>query len=219
MNLPWQDIDTVLLDMDGTLLDLHFDNHFWQEHLPVRYAEKNNLDLETAKQRLLSRAQAVEGTLDWYCLDYWDQELGMDLASIKKEVQHLIEVRPFVIEFLLAIRAAGKKSVLVTNAHFRSLDLKILHTQIDQYFDEVISTHQFGKAKEQLSFWSDLHEVVPFLPERTLLIDDSLPILRSAQKHGIAHLLAVLRPDSKGDEKQGSEFRALHCFSDIMPTP
>ena len=36
--LDWQDIHTVLLDMDGTLLDLHFDNHFWLEHLPKRYA-------------------------------------------------------------------------------------------------------------------------------------------------------------------------------------
>ena len=33
--LAWRDIDTVLLDMDGTLLDLHYDNHFWLE--PVSY--------------------------------------------------------------------------------------------------------------------------------------------------------------------------------------
>ncbi|HBT55971.1 MAG TPA: haloacid dehalogenase, partial [Pseudomonas sp.] len=33
--LNWNAIDTVLLDMDGTLLDLHFDNHFWLEHMPA----------------------------------------------------------------------------------------------------------------------------------------------------------------------------------------
>ena len=35
MTLPdWQEIDTVLLDMDGTLLDLHYDNYFWLTHIP-----------------------------------------------------------------------------------------------------------------------------------------------------------------------------------------
>ena len=27
--IDWTQLDTILLDMDGTLLDLEFDNHFW----------------------------------------------------------------------------------------------------------------------------------------------------------------------------------------------
>ena len=42
----WENIETVLLDMDGTLLDLHFDNHFWLQHVPVCYAEKHGLSHE-----------------------------------------------------------------------------------------------------------------------------------------------------------------------------
>ena len=38
--LPWSGIDTILLDMDGTLLDLHYDNHFWQVYVPEKFAEK-----------------------------------------------------------------------------------------------------------------------------------------------------------------------------------
>ncbi|MCP4043692.1 MAG: haloacid dehalogenase, partial [Gammaproteobacteria bacterium] len=34
--INWNSIHTVLLDMDGTLLDLHFDNQFWLEHVPLR---------------------------------------------------------------------------------------------------------------------------------------------------------------------------------------
>ena len=41
--LPWPEIHTVLLDMDGTLLDLRFDNHFWRELVPERYAERHGL--------------------------------------------------------------------------------------------------------------------------------------------------------------------------------
>ena len=31
----WSRIDHVLLDLDGTLLDLDFDNHFWQTLVPA----------------------------------------------------------------------------------------------------------------------------------------------------------------------------------------
>ena len=29
-----QNVDLVLLDMDGTLLDLHYDSHFWLDYVP-----------------------------------------------------------------------------------------------------------------------------------------------------------------------------------------
>lgn len=218
MQLPWQDIDTVLLDMDGTLLDLHFDNHFWRDLLPKRYAEQYGVSNEEAEQRLFSHFESVEGTLDWYCLDYWDRELGMDLALMKREVEHLITIRPHVITFLDALKRAGKQSVLITNAHFRSLDLKLFHTEIDQHLDAVFSTHQFGKPKEEQGLWSDLQGEVSFDPARTLLIDDSLPILQSAKRYGIAHLLGVSLPDSRGELRNSDEFALLHSFADILPS-
>jgi FMN phosphatase YigB (HAD superfamily) len=51
---PWEAIDTVLLDMDGTLLDLRFDNYFWMEFLPERYAERHGLTPEQARAVLRS---------------------------------------------------------------------------------------------------------------------------------------------------------------------
>jgi 5'-nucleotidase len=34
LDLDWNNIDTVLLDMDGTLLDLAFDSQFWLQDVP-----------------------------------------------------------------------------------------------------------------------------------------------------------------------------------------
>ncbi|MCK4586177.1 MAG: haloacid dehalogenase, partial [Gammaproteobacteria bacterium] len=59
--IDWKKIKTVLLDMDGTLLDLHFDNHFWLEHMPRRFAEAKGVALEDARAELLSRYKEVEG--------------------------------------------------------------------------------------------------------------------------------------------------------------
>ena len=62
--INWNVIDTVLLDMDGTLLDLHFDNHFWMEHLPRVYAEKQQITLEASFTQLSDRFHSGRGTLE-----------------------------------------------------------------------------------------------------------------------------------------------------------
>lgn len=215
--IQWDDIHTVLLDMDGTLLDLHFDNHFWLEHMPRRYAEERDISLEDARQELLARYQLVEGTMDWYCLDYWSDKLGMDVAALKEEVDHLIAVHPNVVKFLEAVRASDRRAVLVTNAHMKSLKLKMERTQLAGHFDAIICAHDFGVPKEDPGFWNRLHTVEPFERENTLLVDDSLPVLRSAQEYGMGILLCVHRPDSQAPDKDVGEFEAIRSFADIMP--
>lgn len=215
--IDWEKIDTVLLDMDGTLLDLHFDNHFWREHVPMRYGEKYGLDMQSAKEEIFPRFQKAEGTMDWYCLDYWTQELDLDIAELKKEVEHLISIHPFVIEFLDAVRRSGRRLVLVTNAHIKSLELKMDKTRLHGHFDRLVCAHNYGLPKEDVTFWDYLRKDEPFDAERTLLVDDSLPVLRSARHYGIAHLLAVHQPDTKQPPKNVEEFQAIHSFKDIMP--
>ncbi len=213
----WNRIDTVLLDMDGTLLDLHYDNHFWLEHVPRRYAERYTLSLEAARAALAERYKRVEGTLDWYCVDYWTRELGLDIALLKEEVNHLIAVHPHVLDFLDAVRTGGKRLVLVTNAHGKSLDIKFRRTQLNGRFDAVVCAHDIGLPKEQPAFWGQMQTVEPFAKERALLVDDSLPVLRSAKTYGVAQLLAVFKPDSRLPEKDVGEFAAIRSFREILP--
>jgi len=215
--IDWHAIDTVLLDMDGTLLDLHFDNHFWQEHVPVRYAERHGLPHDEARSRLTDIYRAKAGTLDWYCVDFWTRELQLDIARLKEEVAHLISVHPDVPRFLDALRRHGKGIVLVTNAHQKSLALKMARTGLQIHFDLLITAHEVGLPKEDPAFWAALQSLVPYQAARTLLIDDSLPVLRSARAGGIRHLLAVYRPDTRQPVKDVGEFAALRHFSDIMP--
>ena len=215
--IDWHQIHSVFLDMDGTLLDLHFDNHFWQEHVPVRYAEKLGVDVETAKQQLYPRFRKVEGTMEWYCIDYWSNELGLDIAQLKEEVDHLIAVHPHVTDFLDRVRAVGKRVVLVTNAHGKSLELKMNRTRLGGHFDKIICSHDFGLPKENVNFWGQLQQVEPFDVSNTLLVDDSLSVLRSAREYGIQYLLAVFKPDTRGPVREVEDFDAINGFDDIIP--
>jgi len=217
MKLDWQQINTVFLDMDGTLLDLHFDNYFWLEHVPLRYAQLHDIDVEEAKQELFPRFRKMEGTMEWYCIDYWSKELGLDIAMLKEEVDHLIAVHPHVTDFLDAVRAHNKHVVLVTNAHGKSLTLKMNRTQLGGHFDKLICSHDYGKPKEQPDFWDLLQKKLPFDKQHTILVDDSLSVLRSAEQYGIKHLCAIYKPDTQSPARDILEFPAIHSFLEIMP--
>jgi HAD superfamily hydrolase (TIGR01509 family) len=215
----WNEIHTVMLDMDGTLLDLYFDNYFWQHYVTEQYARRNNASFREAGDFLKQRFEREQGTLNWYCVDYWSDELGLDIAAMKYEIRHLIRPRDTTLAFLDALKRHHAQVLLVTNAHPRSLELKMEETGIGEYFDAIISSHSLHKPKEDPAFWGALSASHPFDPARTLLIDDSLSVLASAQAFGIRWLLSIARPDSRGEDRDTSPFAALHSFDDIMPIP
>jgi putative hydrolase of the HAD superfamily len=216
MNIDWQNIDTVLLDMDGTLLDLHFDNFFWLEHLPKRYAAQNQDSHEDVIASLRQQLFDKQGTLEWYCTDYWSRQLGLNIIELKREISHLINERPQVLSFLQALKANNKRCLLITNAHPDSVALKFSVTRIEPLFDKVISSHQYGYPKEALGFWLRLQEECPFDPERTLFIDDSESVLRAAKDYGIAHLLSIKKPDSQRETSPSKQFRSIGDFAEVL---
>ncbi|MDV6317607.1 GMP/IMP nucleotidase [Chromohalobacter sp. HP20-39] len=214
--VDWNAIDTVLLDMDGTLLDLHFDSHFWLEHLPQRYVELHKLDAHHA-DTLRSRIIGEQGTLNWYSLAYWSRELGVDVVALKREVQHLIGLRGDALDFLKWLKKAHPRVVLATNADRESLALKLPLTGLEEYLDVIVSSADVGIAKEAPEFWFALQDIEPFEPARTLFIDDNPSVLESAREYGIRYLLGIKQPDSQRPERELEDFIALERFATLLP--
>ncbi len=215
--MNWKSIKTVFLDMDGTLLDLHFDNYFWHEFVPLRVSEKHQIELDDAKQQLQLRYKSKAGTLDWYCIDYWAHELGLDIPALKREISTRIQIFPNVEKFLSRLRQHDKHISLVTNAHRKTLEIKMDYAGIEDYFDQIISSHDYGYPKEELSFWNKLIQVEPFDPATTLFIDDNLAVLSAAEAFGIQHLRSIKRPDSSKPQQDTKHYLALADFEEIMP--
>ena len=166
--IDWRTIDTVLLDMDGTLLDLHYDNYFWTEHLVQVYADKHDLSREESHALLHGEIANAQGTLEWYCLDHWSERLDMDIPALKREIQHLIRLRPHALEFLKRLRTARQEVVMVTNAHRKTLEIKMDNVDITGWFDRVVVSHDLAAPKEEQDFWHRLQALHPFDPTRTL---------------------------------------------------
>ena len=219
MKLDWNDIDTVLLDMDGTLLDRHFDDHFWLEHVPKTFAEKYGAPLTEAKEHLYRLFKSQENTLNWTDLDYWSEHLGLDIPLLKREVDHLIAVHPYVVEFLLFLRHQNKDIHLVTNAHCKTLALKMRSTRLGPYFDGIISAHDLGLPKEDPAFWGKLQQKIPFIPNRTLLGEDSETNLSTAAMFGIRYLFHIGLSSSKEPPKDSRTFHSIDYFSRLIPPP
>jgi len=217
MQINWNDIDNVLLDMDGTLPDRHFDDLFWLEHVPARWASHHGRDLESARTHLHALFRSQENTLNWTDLDYWSERLGLDIPLLKREVEHLIAVHPFVIEFLLFLRHQRKTVWLVTNAHSKTLDLKMKKTLIGPYFDGIISAHQVGLPKEDQRFWHALQNFVPYDPQRTMLGEDSEANLLTAAGYSIRYLVYVGRYSSTSKPQTSQKFATIHYFNQLIP--
>jgi len=203
--------------MDGTLLDLHFDNYFWQEYLPEYWGKLNNKSIDDAKTQLKEWYLKEAGTLSWYCLDFWTERLKFDVLELKEDVEHLIKYRPHAKSFLEKLSMQGNYSVImVTNAHEKLIKMKVDNTGIDVFFDKIISSHVIGHAKEEQAFWEKLQLNDPFELNETVLIDDNLTVLRAAKEFGIKNLLTISKPDSKSEKQDPEEFHAIDSYQDII---
>ena len=215
-HLCWAKIDTVLLDLDGTLLDRHFDDYFWEQHIPEIYARRHGINEEEARHHLLSTYRSVESTLEWTDLDYWSRRLGLDFTREKAAIAHLVAVQPDVPAFLAHLRRLGKMVHLVTNAHPETLRIKMEQSQLTGWFDSRLCSREVGAAKEQGLFWQRLQRFLPYRKERTLFVDDTEKVLDAAAAHGIGHLLHVAKPSSQRPAAPSLRYPAIHSFSELL---
>jgi putative hydrolase of the HAD superfamily len=211
----WAEIDTVLIDMDGTLLDLNFDNWFWQQHVPMLWARERGLAPAAGAGLLAPRFAEARGRLDWYCIDYWSRELELDLRALTSAAGERIVWLAGARAALARLRARGKARVLVTNAHPDTLAIKDAKVGVIAEVDAAYSSHPFGAPKEDPAFWPRFAAARHFVPARTLLIDDSLPVLAAARTAGIGWLAAIRRPDSAEPARDTADFHGVDSIAEL----
>ena len=212
----WSAVDDVLLDMDGTLLDRHFDNFFFEEGLPRRYAKQQGLEFTQAQAQLRAMYRAVEGELEWADLTYWSKTLGLDVVALTREFDHLMAFLPDAIEFLRDLRRRGKCITVVTNAHPINLEIKTAKTGLDQYVDRIVHAFEVGCLKMRPDFWPACRRLVNFTPSRTLYIDDDEACLSAARQYGMAFVYHSSRSSSRLPPAPSCRFPSIETFQDLL---
>ncbi|MFH3080132.1 GMP/IMP nucleotidase [Klebsiella sp. KE9038] len=217
-DIAWQEVDTVLLDMDGTLLDLAFDNYFWQKLVPETWGAARGLNLREARDAMRQEYHAVQHTLNWYCLDYWSERLGLDICAMTSEQGPRAALREDTVPFLEALKTSGKRRILLTNAHPHNLAVKLKHTGLDAHLDLLLSTHTFGYPKEDQRLWHAVAEETGFDARNTLFVDDNEAILDAAAEYGIRYCLGITNPDSGLAEKSYARHPGLNDYRHLIPS-
>ena len=216
LNKSLQECDTLMLDMDGTLLDLAFDNYVWMDLVPQEYARQNSISEDAAREQLYATMRSLQGKLDWYCLDYWSDILGLDIEALHRDVNHRIGYLPGAEDFLEQVSAMELRLLLVSNSHSTTLQIKNEVTDLQRFFDRVYLSHDLGHPKEDQPFWESLQAEENFDPARTMFVDDNLSVLKSAQTFGIEHLVAVARPETKGPARDVPGFRSVDRVANVL---
>ncbi|WP_437887711.1 GMP/IMP nucleotidase [Phytobacter sp. V91] len=217
-DIDWRDVDTVLLDMDGTLLDLAFDNYFWQTLVPETYGAKQGISPSEAQAIMRQEYHAVQHTLNWYCLDFWSERLGLDIREMTTQQGPRAALREDTVPFLAALKNSGKRRILLTNAHPHNLAVKLEHTGLAAHLDLLLSTHTFGYPKEDQRLWQAVAQQTGLSAEKTLFIDDSEPILDAAAKFGIRYCLGVTNPDSGLADKTWLRHPSTNDYRQLIPS-
>lgn len=208
--------ETLMLDMDGTLLDLAFDNYMWLEHIPRHFAVANEIPFEEAQADLMSRFKALHGKLEWYCLEHWCEHLEIDVIQLHHDMSHRVGYLPGAKGFLEEMHARDIRVLMVTNSHRITYEIKDAITGIGDFFDAIHSSHDYGHPKESQEFWSALQDDVDFDPSTTLFVDDATHVLQSARNYGIEMLVNITQPDTRHPAKEHDDFVGVEKIAELL---
>jgi putative hydrolase of the HAD superfamily len=213
---PPAPVSAVILDMDGTLLDLHFDDQVWFHRLPALLAAREGCTPEAARRAVATRIAGVRGSLEWYCLDHWSRVFGVSIHAVETELGHLVRLRPGTAEFLAHLAARGIRAILATNAHPASLERKLARTGLARWFDAIRSSHPYGYPKERAEFWHALHADLGFDPAHAIFVDDNPAVLDAARAWGIGELYGVHSPSSTGPRREFTAYPAVDSLAELV---
>ena len=209
--------ETLMLDMDGTVLDLAYDNYVWKELVPEHYAKVTGIGIDDARNRLFAKYHEIQGDIQWYCLDHWSERLGLDVLELHRGVNHRIGYLPGAKKFLEALREHNVRVLLVTNSHPDTLALKDEVTGLAGYFDAIYTSHQFGFAKERQEFWQALQKEEHFVTDSTLFVDDNRTVLNSANTYGLDMLVEISQPDTSEPVRETAAYTGVKGVADMLP--
>ena len=182
-----KDYTYYLIDLDGVLLNTKYDNYFWQEYIPRVYADKRGISIEDAVSVTHSLFNYKKKTLDWYNIDYWSNILNIDIEEEKKSKHSVekIQVIDGSLKMLENLVALNKKVFLITNAHRKTLEIKMSKFNIKKFFDDIICSHELHYAKEDIQFWYMLKLKLGLDFESTVLVEDTYDNILSAYHAGL----------------------------------
>ena len=188
----FKDIECLLIDMDGVILDNAYDNDFWQNQIPEVIADSKGIAFDDAKRLAIQIFNYKKNTKDWYDVDYWSNMLSIDIEAQKRSEKSFSRISLYdgVIDTLSVLKNKTKM-ILITNAHRKTLNIKLEKYNLTPYFDEMVCAHELNYVKEDIQLWYMLRSKYRLDYEKTLLVEDTINNINVGLSAGISGAIYV----------------------------
>jgi putative hydrolase of the HAD superfamily len=209
-----KDIDCMLVDMDGVILDNTYDNNFWQNQIPGVISKNKNISFEDAKRLAVQIFNYKKNTKDWYDVDYWSNMLNVDIEAEKRSSISFDRIQLYegVTKTLNKLKD-NFRLILITNAHRKTLNIKLEKYDLSPYFENMICAHELHYVKENIQLWYMLKSRFKLDYTKTLLIEDTINNIKVGLSAGISQAVYL------GDEnyEDSKKILKLSSINDIFP--
>ena len=122
--------------------------------------------------------------------------LDIDIEAQKRSEKSFSRISLYdgVIDTLNVLKNKTKM-ILITNAHRKTLNIKLEKYNLTPYFDEMVCAHELHYVKEDIQLWYMLRSKYRLDYEKTLLVEDTINNINVGLSAGISGAIYV------GDEK------------------
>ena len=178
--------------MDGVVLDNTYDNDFWQNQIPEAIADNKGIAFDDAKRLAIQIFNYKKNTKDWYDVDYWSNMLDIDIEAQKRSKKSYSKISLYdgVIDTLNALKSKTKM-ILITNAHRKTLNIKLEKYNLAPYFDDMVCAHELHFVKEDIQLWCMLRSKYKLNYKKTLLVEDTMNNINVGLSAGISGAIYV----------------------------
>jgi phosphoglycolate phosphatase len=187
MEIHLDNIDTMLFDYEGTLVDFQ-----WKLAEAVEETLKMLWDIGFAKDRILSRrystlmTEAMQGAdeIGLYP-DQVQEKIGCIYDQFDEDALTRWTLRPGAKDFLLAIRAKGIKTGLVSNVGGKSLTKALSKLGLEGLFNIALSRNDVLNLKPSPDGLNMAIEWLRAEKDNSIFMGDSLDDINAARNAGL----------------------------------
>lgn len=192
----------MLIDMDGVILDNTYDNNFWQNQIPAVIAKNKGISFDDAKRLAIQIFNFKKNTKDWYDIDYWSNMLNVDIEAEKRSSLSFDRIKLYegVTETLNKLKNRYRL-LLITNAHRKTLNIKLEKYDLAPYFENMLCAHELHYVKENVQLWYMLRSKFQLNYTKTVLIEDTINNINIGLSAGISRAIYLGDENYQPSEK------------------
>ena len=162
----------ISFDVDGTLVDLEYNDLIWFKEIPELVARKKKISFEKSLKFVHEEyAKLGEHNLNWYDINYWISYFGIEISPDKifEKYEPQVKIYPEVISLLEELK---KKYILIVITAMPREFLIPKMKNLEKYFKFSFSALSDFKELKNSEIYSKISKALKVPPKQILHIGD-----------------------------------------------